>query len=74
MVATNLNFDTLRERLRERVTEAAESDLDTLCDNCQATLTATDRRAGYCTQCNAEVDDVDEQYDEDLADDDYGDY
>lgn len=56
------NYDTLRERLRERVTE--ESNWDTLCGNCQATLTAADREAGECTQCGSSI----ESDNEDLED------
>lgn len=65
-----IDTDTLRERIREQ----DESSRDTFCPNCQATLTATDREAGYCTQCHTEIDDVDDEFDEDLADDDYDNY
>jgi hypothetical protein len=57
---TTPNFDAMLDRLRERQTE--ESDLDTLCEHCQATLTAADREAGECTQCHSsESDDEDLQ-------------
>jgi hypothetical protein len=57
---TSPNFDTMLDRLTERQTE--ESGLDTLCENCQATLTAVDREAGECTQCHSsESDDEDLQ-------------
>lgn len=57
-----IDIDQLRERIRERVTE--ESDHDTLCGNCQATLTAVDRAAGECSQCRSGI----ESDDGDLAD------
>lgn len=53
-----INSDLLRERLRERITE--ESDWNTMCGNCQATLTAVDRDAGECTQCRSTIDGDDE--------------
>jgi hypothetical protein len=62
--AWKLNLDRLAERQIE------ESDFDALCDNCQATLTAADREAGECTQCRTSL----SSDDEDLRDDDYGDY
>lgn len=59
---TTPNFDNLRERIRERVTEPRddESDLDTICGNCQGMLTRTDRDAGYCTQCKSSIESDDE--------------
>lgn len=48
-----IDSDRLMERLHERITE--ESDFDTLCGNCQATLTATDRDVGECTQCGSAI-------------------
>jgi hypothetical protein len=48
-----IDIDQLRERIREHATEA--SDCDTLCGDCGATLTETDRAAGECTQCRAEA-------------------
>ena len=64
------NLDRLAERIRERLTESDESDLDTLCGKCGATVTSTDHQAGACTQCGAEIDDDvdDESADEDLWD------
>jgi hypothetical protein len=45
-----IDSDRLLHRLRECVVE--ESDWDTLCGNCQATLTVVDRDVGECTQCS----------------------
>jgi predicted amidophosphoribosyltransferase len=69
MAAMTTNYQL--ERLRERIVESNESAWDTLCDNCGATLTSTDRTAGYCTQCAEPIpDDVDdESVDEHLFDD-----
>lgn len=69
-MTTNLNSDTLLERLRERIAE--ESDHHTLCGNCRAQLTAADREAGECTQCSATVGIDDESVEEHLHEDDGG--
>ena len=62
-----LNTDILLERLRER-----QEHVD-FCAACGASLTDTDRALGECTQCSAVIVD-DESADEDLVDDEYGDY
>lgn len=67
MTTPTINTDILRERIRERL-EEGDPNLDTLCRDCQATLTATDRAGGYCTQCGTEIDMDDKGADEDLYD------
>jgi hypothetical protein len=54
------NFDTMLHRLTERQTERADA---TICDNCGAGLTETDRELGFCTQCKSSI----ESDDEDLS-------
>lgn len=58
-----VNADTLRERIRERLMN--ESDYDTICANCQATLTVVDREAEECTNCHSAIDSDDEHLYED---------
>lgn len=64
---TTPNFDTMLDRLHGR--QAEESDFDTICDNCRAGLTETDREMGFCTQCKSSIESDDEDlfdYDGDL--------
>lgn len=56
-------FDTDRflDRLAERQTERADA---TICDNCRAGLTETDRELGFCTQCKSSIESDDEDLQE----------
>jgi uncharacterized paraquat-inducible protein A len=57
---TELNFDTLQERLRERIAESTDYGLAE-CLNCNATLTQADiDNDRTCTQCGSNIDANDE--------------
>lgn len=68
-----INPDTLRERIRERLEESDGTTVRGYCWVCQAALTEADYIEGTrCTQCGAEIDlsgENDESVDEDLHDD-----
>ena len=54
------NFDTLRERLRQRITEPRfDYDLGE-CESCNATLAQADVEADECSQCHASLTSDDE--------------
>lgn len=74
-MTTTPNFDTLRERIRERLTESDDTNPRRYCPNCEGSLTKDDIDNGVCSQCGWEVDGVDdESADEHLVDDGHGDY
>jgi len=56
------NFDTLRERLRERIAESSDSDYaGGYCDNCGVQLTQADiDNDRTCTNCGSSLDVDDE--------------
>lgn len=54
------NYDTLRERLRERVTESDYGVGE--CLNCLATLTAVDVQTGECSQCGSSIESDEEDF------------
>lgn len=59
-----IDTDTLRERIRERLTES--SDDYRYCPNCEASLSTDDIAEGECSQCHSLIDDDDEElYDDD---------
>lgn len=59
---TQLNFDTLRERLRERISESSDGDYaGGYCLNCNAQLTQADiDNDRTCTNCGSNIDADDE--------------
>jgi len=57
---TMTNFDTLRERLRSRLTEPRSDYGLGECGNCLATLTQADVDAGECSQCKSSLTSDDE--------------
>jgi hypothetical protein len=71
MTSASPNFDNLRERLRERITEAYDDYDYGYCGACEAQLTSSDWENDECSQCGAmlvkELDD--ESVDEHLYDD-----
>lgn len=58
----NINPDTLRERIRERLDESEWQ----LCPNCESGLTADDLEEGECSNCDTALDVNDESVDEDF--------
>jgi len=73
VTTTTPNFDTLQERLRERVQEADDDYDGGHCSACDVQLTATDRENEACTNCSVSLVD-DESVDEDLLEVELGDY
>lgn len=60
-----INFDTLRERIRER----SEKSNWRICPNCESGLSEDDLAEEYCSNCGAGIDVGDESVDEDLWED-----
>jgi hypothetical protein len=55
-MTTEPNFDTLRERLRERISESSDSDYNAgECESCNGTLMQADVEADECSQCHASL-------------------
>lgn len=65
------NFDHVLERLRERATED-RCGVYGYCQHCEAGLTQSDVEDGYCSQCNRNIDDIDdENHDDDESRDEH---
>lgn len=57
---TTPNFDTILDRLHERVSQGGNGYSCGHCDNCHARLTTADIEAGECTACHSSIESDDE--------------